>query len=78
MHATIKRNARGKWNVMVGEKLIRSMDTEKEAQDLVRVLARPDMFLDESDGYDFSYSDEPDGSSANPLPAKKLPGTSQD
>jgi hypothetical protein len=44
---------------MVGEKLIRSKDSEQEAQDLVRDLARPGMSLDESDCYDFSYFDEP-------------------
>ena len=77
MNATIKRIAPGKWNVMVGEKLIRIKETEKEAQDLVRDLARPDMFIDGTD-CDFSYFDEPDGSSANPYPAKKLPDTAHE
>jgi hypothetical protein len=40
---------------------------------------RVPVFIDASDGYgDFSYFDEPDGASANPYPAKKLPDTPQE
>ena len=79
MNVTIKRIAHGKWHVIVGDRLIREDKTKWEAQEFAKCLALPGVFIDASDGYgDFSYFDEPDGSSANPYPAKKLPDTPQE
>ena len=76
MEATIKRIAHGKWNVLFGDKVMGTKKTKLEAQELAGILARPGVFIDESDGYgDFSYFDKPDGSSANSYPSKKLPDT---
>ena len=77
MNATIKRIALGKWHVLVGDRLIREEKTKREAQEFVKFLARAGVFIDGTD-CDFSCVDEPDSSSANAQPAKKLPGTSQD
>jgi hypothetical protein len=72
---TIKRIAHGKWHVIVGDRLIREDKTKWEAQEFAKCLALPGVFIDASDGYgDFSYFDEPDGSSANPpTPRRSCP-----
>ena len=52
MEATIKPEG-GKFAVYVGDKLIRTLDTEEEAQKLVDFLAQPGVFLDATDGRDW-------------------------
>ena len=41
MNATVKRNARGKWNVMVGDVVVSMKKNKRDAQALARDLARP-------------------------------------
>jgi hypothetical protein len=73
MNATVKRIAHGKWQVMVGDVVVSMKKNKSDAQALARDLASPGSFLDTtSDDIDLGG---PDGSSANPYPAEKLPGT---
>jgi hypothetical protein len=73
MKATIKRGSPGEWYVYVGKVLVNTVSTKKKAREIKKTLALPYMYLDNtSDDIDLSG---PDGSSAKPYPAEKLPDT---